>query len=73
MLSPAMFSPILGAINRKQELMLAPVNHFDLRTIVARVQVLFRAALVRAMDLARAPSPPVAVGHANARQERRGL
>jgi pimeloyl-ACP methyl ester carboxylesterase len=31
--------PILGAISRTQELMLAPVNHFDLRTIVSRIQV----------------------------------
>jgi pimeloyl-ACP methyl ester carboxylesterase len=29
----------LGAISRTQELMLAPVNHFDLRTTVSRVQV----------------------------------
>jgi pimeloyl-ACP methyl ester carboxylesterase len=31
--------PILAAIPRTQELMLAPINHFDLRTVVARVQV----------------------------------
>lgn len=31
--------PILGAIPKTQELMLAPVNHFDLRTSVPRIQV----------------------------------
>jgi len=31
--------PILGAISRTQEVMLAPVNHFDLRTTVSRLQV----------------------------------
>ena len=31
--------PILGAINRTLELMLAPVNHFDLRTAVSRIEV----------------------------------
>lgn len=31
--------PILGAIARTQELMLAPVNHFDLRAAVPRLQV----------------------------------
>jgi len=31
--------PILGAIPRTQELMLAPVNHFDLRSAVPRIQV----------------------------------
>lgn len=101
--------PILGAINRTLELMLAPVNHFDLRTAVPRIQVpiaffqgrkdvgtnpevvaryaagldaprgkslvwfedsahmpyyeepgLFREALLRALDVARAPSPSLA-------------
>jgi pimeloyl-ACP methyl ester carboxylesterase len=98
----------LAAISRTQELMLAPVNHFDLRTMISRVQVpiaffqgrhdvgtnpdlvaryaasldaprgksfvwfedsahmpyyeepaLFRAALLRALDVACAPSPPL--------------
>jgi pimeloyl-ACP methyl ester carboxylesterase len=31
--------PILAAIPKTQELMLAPINHFDLRTAVARIQV----------------------------------
>jgi pimeloyl-ACP methyl ester carboxylesterase len=30
---------ILGAMNRTLQLMLAPVNHFDLRTTVSRIQV----------------------------------
>jgi pimeloyl-ACP methyl ester carboxylesterase len=30
---------ILAAISRTQELMLAPINHFDLRTTVSRIQV----------------------------------
>ena len=30
---------ILGAINKTQELMLAPVNHFDLRATVPRIEV----------------------------------
>ena len=107
--------PILCAINRTQELMLAPVNHFDLRTTVSRIQVpiaffqgrkdvgtnpevvarhaasldaprgkslvwfedsahmpyyeepaLFREALLHALDVARAASPPLAVGVASA-------
>jgi pimeloyl-ACP methyl ester carboxylesterase len=105
---------VLRAINRTQELMLAPVNHFDLRTAVSRVQVpiaffqgrkdvgtnpevvsryaasldaprgksvvwfensahmpyyeepvLFREALLRALDVAPAPSPSLTSGYAN--------
>jgi pimeloyl-ACP methyl ester carboxylesterase len=107
--------PILGAINKTLELMLAPANHFDLRTIVPRIQVpiaffqgrkdvgtfpelvaryaagldaprgkslvwfeesahmpyyeepvLFRSALLRALEVARAPSPAPTAGQANA-------
>jgi pimeloyl-ACP methyl ester carboxylesterase len=103
--------PILGAINKTLELMLAPVNHFDLRTAVPSIQVpiaffqgrkdvgttpelvaryaasldaprgksfvwfeesahmpyyeepvLFRGALLRALEMAQVPSPAPTVG-----------
>lgn len=108
--------PILGAINKTLELMLAPTSHFDLRATIPRVEVpiaffqgrhdvgtnphvveryaagleaprgkslvwfeesahmpyyeepvLFREALLRALEVARAPSAPLAARHANAR------
>jgi pimeloyl-ACP methyl ester carboxylesterase len=53
--------PILAAITRSQALMLAPVNHFDLRTAVSRIEVPI-AFLQGRKDVAT--NPEVVAGYA---------